>query len=55
MRKKKQGKGLKIVIAALVIALIAVEAVIVWKQIEYRSSQEFYEGLRGALTGWAKV
>ena len=38
-----------ILTVALVIALIAVVAVIVWKQREYTVSDEFYGSLRGVL------
>lgn len=48
-RGKKGGRWLTILIVALVIALIAVVAVIVWKQQEYSVSDEFYGSLRGAL------
>ena len=48
-RGKKGGRWLMILTVALVIALIAVVAVIVWKQREYTVSDEFYGSLRGAL------
>ena len=48
-RGKKGGRWLTILIVALVIALIAVVAVIVWKKREYSVSDEFYGSLRGAL------
>ena len=48
-RGKKGGHWMTILIVALVIALIAVVAVIVWKQREYSVSDEFYGSLRGAL------
>ena len=49
MKKKKKQRGIRTVIAALVIALIAVAALIIWKQWEYSASEDFYNGLRGAL------
>lgn len=48
-RGKKGGHRMTILIVALVIALIAVVAVIVWKKREYSVSDEFYGSLRGAL------
>lgn len=48
-RGKKGGRWLMILTVALVIALIAVVAVIVWKQREYTVSDEFYGSLRGVL------
>ncbi|MGN0972903.1 MAG: hypothetical protein ACI4OY_13175 [Aristaeellaceae bacterium] len=48
-RGKKGGAWLKILTVALLVALIAVVAVIVWKQHEYSTSDEFYGSLRGAL------
>lgn len=45
-RKKKQGG--KWLIAVLTILLIAVAAVLVWKQWEYSAGQAFYGSLRGA-------
>ena len=49
-RGKKGGLWLKTLTVVLVVALIAVVAVIVWKQREYSASDEFYGSLRGALT-----
>ena len=49
-RGKKGGRWLMILTVALVIALIAVVAVIVWKQREYTVSDEFYGSLRGVLS-----
>ena len=49
-RGKKGGLWLKTLTVVLVVALIAVVAVIVWKQREYSVSDEFYGSLRGALT-----
>lgn len=47
MTKNRKGRGFKLAIILLVIALIAVCGVIVWKQREYAAGNEFYEGLRG--------
>ncbi len=49
MRRNKKQSGLKWLIIVLVIALLAVVALIVWEQWEYGASEEFYNGLRGAL------
>lgn len=49
MRKRKKGSGVKKLIIVLVIALLAVAALIIWKQWEYGASEAFYDGLRGAL------
>jgi len=45
----KNGRGLKLLIALLVIALIAVAAVIVFKEYEYGVSEQFYDNLRGLM------
>ena len=49
MKKRKKQRGIRTAIVVLVIALIAVAALIIWKQWEYRASEDFYNGLRGAL------
>ena len=49
MKKKKKQRGIRTAIAVLVIALAAVIALIIWKQWEYSTSANFYDGLRGAL------
>ena len=49
MKKGKKKRGGAAIVVLLVIALAVVAAVIVWKQWEYSSSAEFYNGLRGAL------
>lgn len=49
MKKKKKQRGIRTAIAVLVIVLIAVAALIIWKQWEYGASEDFYNGLRGAL------
>ena len=49
MSKRKKGGGIKALIIVLVIALLAVAALIIWKQWEYGASEAFYDGLRGAL------
>ena len=49
MSKRKKGGGIKALIVVLVIALLAVAVLIAWKQWEYGTSEEFYNGLRGAL------
>lgn len=49
--KKKKKSGLGLVIALLILALAVVIGVIVFKQIEYGVSAEYYESLRsGALS-----
>ena len=47
----KNGRGMKLLIALLVVALAAVVAVIVWKQHEYGVSEQFYDNLRGFAGG----
>ena len=47
----KKGRGLKVLLAALILALIAVAAVIVVKQMEYGQSEQYYNNLRG-LARW---
>ena len=49
----KNGRGLKILIALLIVALVAVAALIVFKQHEYGVSEQFYDNLRG-LAGRAE-
>ncbi len=54
MKKKQKCPGIGLAMALLAAALIAVIAVVLWKQWEYGASKEFYDGLRGALRcgGW---
>lgn len=47
--KKRRKSRLPAIIVLLVIALAAVIALIIWKQWEYSTSANFYDGLRGAL------
>lgn len=49
MKKRKKQRGFRTAIVLLTIALLAVTALIVWKQWEYGASEDFYNGLRGAL------
>jgi len=49
MKKRRKKRSLAPVIALLTVALLAVLALIVWKRWEYRTSADFYDGLRGAL------
>ena len=49
MAKKRKKRSLWPLIIALVILLIAVAAVIVFKQYEYSVSADFYDGLRGGI------
>ena len=49
MKKSTKKRSLVPLIVILVIVLIAVVGVIVWKQMEYAASDDFYDGLRGAL------
>lgn len=49
----KNGRGMKLLIALLAVALIAVLAVIAWKQHEYGVSEQFYDNLRGLAGRWA--
>lgn len=44
----KKRRGIAVIIVLLVAMLIAVVALIVWKQWEYGTSENFYDGLRGA-------
>ena len=46
---KKQNKAGRLLLAALTVALIAVVAYIILKQMEYGQSTEFYGSLRGML------
>ncbi len=48
---KKKGNGLKVLLALLIVALIAVAAVIVVKQMEYGQSEQYYNNLRGMIRG----
>ena len=50
MKKDAKKRSLTPLIVILVIVLIAVVGVIVWKQMEYAASNDFYDGLRGALS-----
>lgn len=50
MKNRKERRG-KLLLAVLAVALIAAIAVIIWKQMEYGASEQFYDSLRGALTG----
>lgn len=49
MKKKKNGAGLRTLIIVLAVCLLAVAALITWKQWEYSASEDFYNGLRGAV------
>ena len=49
MKKVKKQHGIRTMITVLIIALIAVAALIILKQWEYGVSEDFYNGLRGAL------
>ena len=49
MKRDAKKRSLTPLIVILVIILIAVVGVIVWKQMEYAASDDFYDGLRGAL------
>ena len=44
---KKKGSGLKLLLALMIIALLAVAAIILVKQIEYGQSELYYDNLRG--------
>lgn len=45
----KNGRGLKLLLALLIVALAAVLAVIVWRQHEYGVSEQYYDTLRGLM------
>ena len=47
----KKNRSLTVALAVLVLALIAVVCVIVYKQMEYRAGEAFYDSLRGAVKG----
>ena len=55
MAKKKRGRKshLGLIIALLIAALAVVAGVIVWKQMQYGASADYYDGLRniGRLAG----
>lgn len=46
---KKQNMGQKVLLAVLVVALVAVVAYIILKQMEYGASDALYSSLRGLL------
>ncbi len=46
---KKQNMAGRLLLAALTVALIAVVACIILKQMEYGKSADFYSSLRGML------
>lgn len=46
--------GLRIILAILIVALIAVVTVILLRMREYKQSEDFYHGLRSALL-WRNV
>jgi len=48
----KKNRVLIVVLALLVLALVAVIGVIVYKQMEYRAGEAFYDSLRGAVSRW---
>lgn len=52
-RRRGRGRRLGWLIAVLVLALGVVAGVIIWKQLEYGASADYYEGLReiGRLAG----
>lgn len=50
MKKEGKKRSLTPLIVILVIVLMAVVGVIVWKQMEYAASNDFYDRLRGALS-----
>lgn len=45
----KNGRGMKLLLVLLVVALAAVLAVILFKQHEYGVSEQYYDTLRGWL------
>lgn len=45
----KKNRVLTVILVLLVLALAAVVGVIVYKQMEYRAGEAFYDSLRGAL------
>ena len=47
MNGKKKGGIVKPLFILLLLALLAVVAMIIWKQWEYGASVDFYSGLRG--------
>ena len=56
MKKEGKKRSLTPLIVILVIVLMAVVGVIVWKQMEYAASDDFYDGLRGAFeTGGLRI
>ena len=52
MKKRQKGRGLRILIAFLLLLLVAVVTLIILKQREYSAGEEFYDSLRGALSDW---
>lgn len=48
MKKNEKRRGLPVLMALIGLALLAVLALIIWKQWEYGSSADFYSGLRGS-------
>ncbi len=53
MKKKNNTRTLKLVLLGLIIALIAVAGYILWQEMQYSVSDEFYDSLRntGLLKG----
>jgi len=51
MKRSKNGAALKLVLAFLILALVAVVVFVLIKQQEYAQGDSFYQGLRSAMQG----
>ena len=55
--KKDQTRQLKLLLAVLVAALIAVGGYILWQEYQYGVSENYYDSLRetGLMKGWWRL
>ena len=57
MKNRNKMKMLRLILAVLVLALIAVGGYILWQEYQYGVSEDYYESLRdiGLVKGWWRL
>lgn len=57
MKNRNKIKMLRLILAVLVLALIAVGGYILWQEYQYGVSEDYYESLRdiGLVKGWWRL
>ena len=57
MKNRNKMKMLRLILAVLVLALIAVGGYILWQEYQYGVSEDYYESLRdiGQVKGWWRL